>query len=269
MRLTRTKGFTLIELLVVIAIIALLVSILVPTLGRARELARQAACQANLKACGSAIALYSASTNDQYPFPLITQYASTGTVSANPPTTAINTEFYQGQWVTTLQVNAMQNVWLLVSQNLLGSNAFHCPSDGGWTQRANAEKYGWTANTQYSYGVAWPYDGTSNTVLNPAKLSDANLTASLVVMADRNPFTSTNTTTPSNHTADGEACLRRDTSVFFYRSTVDFKAGYANDNIYTPGGSTTLSNGMPADQGSGATAISGNGDTAITPVPSR
>lgn len=43
------NGFTLIELLVVIAIIAILASILFPVFARARENARRASCQSNLK----------------------------------------------------------------------------------------------------------------------------------------------------------------------------------------------------------------------------
>ncbi len=55
----RTTGFTLIELLVVIAIIALLAALLLPAITKAREAARQAQCQANLKNIGVALFKYS------------------------------------------------------------------------------------------------------------------------------------------------------------------------------------------------------------------
>jgi len=61
------RAFTLIELLVVIAIIAILAAILFPVFAQAREKARQATCQSNLKQVGNAIMMYVQDYDEVYP----------------------------------------------------------------------------------------------------------------------------------------------------------------------------------------------------------
>jgi len=120
---SRKSAFTLIELLVVIAIIAILAAILFPAFARARENARRASCQSNLKQIALGIKQYTQDYDEK--FPNIDTTATTGTGYAANPGWAYATQPYlkseqifqcpsetNGQPPqTTLELRAMQSLF--------------------------------------------------------------------------------------------------------------------------------------------------------------
>src|SRR4028119_1811563 len=106
------RAFTLVELLIVVAILAVLTGVMYPMFARARENARRASCQSNLKQIGLGVMQYVRDYDEMMPL-----VRSTGAGTAIGPAPTFG-------WADALQ------------PYLKSISIYHCPSDVYPTQAA-------------------------------------------------------------------------------------------------------------------------------------
>lgn len=149
----RPRGFTLVELLVVLAIMSMLAAILLPALARAREAARRASCQSNLREWGLIFKMYAGESRAEL-WPPMQMYAPSrpdtlDTIAAGPWVAAIYPEY------------------------LTDPNIAVCPSSIAAGDPALRDKDGnlplagkpWLIDISYAY-LGWVFDKTDRPVVS-------------------------------------------------------------------------------------------------------
>lgn len=149
-------GFTLIELLVVISIIFLLAAILFPVFGRARENARRAACQSNLKQISVALLLYAQDYDDRL---VEARYGNTGNQGfgeSTPPGDPV----VRYKWMDAIQ------------PHIKNEQVFNCPSQKFPTTVEDGityYSYSFRDGTHYgSYAINATYFSAGDAFQSPA-----------------------------------------------------------------------------------------------------
>ena len=158
----KDHGFTLIELLVVIAIIAILAAILFPVFAQAREKARQAGCQSNLKQIGLALKMYVQDYDETWPSGQILKDYSPG------QTGAVGQDFIFNGWVSNMLRPYTRNQQIYRCPTLAGSG-FADPWNGG------------TATTNGTNFVSFAYNYVSFDRVTEAQIPEVS---GAIVMAD-------------------------------------------------------------------------------------
>jgi len=215
-------GFSLVELLVIISILVLLTAILMPSLANALMLAQRAGCANNLREISRACTNYGTT-------PLYHRGTTGNSLPVANVTSANWANFAAGEGNAAC-------LWILISQNFLGTDSFLCPAASSQGFSAPAQSTGYFTHKTLSYSYLSMVDVTSLAAGDQWKKSNlTELGGGIVLAADRNPRcngtstfdTSMDGKNSKNHKQTGQNCALIGGSVSWYEKT-----SVNNDNIY-------------------------------------
>lgn len=231
-------GIVLAVLGVVITVGAM-VALVLPSVARARQMARQTACMANLRGIGSAMALYEHDNNFRTPSMYIGGDGRGDDYSGAPQSVGTIGQLWSADPAKGAQQGVVaQNWWLLVQGGYALEDHFRCPSDQGYIARRPGDApVGFARREMVSYGLQPCTKADSGRwrmvayVGAPGQSGEVPIAGDRPTAALRPGATNRLEDFSANHYGDGCNMLRRGVSVS-WNSVRHNNVGKFGNNLY-------------------------------------